>query len=147
MKTEQEVAYYTTLPVVRLIDKQLTTKSAHYYDKSGQFLFTLDQVITAFMEDNLQMDQAVNNQCGVMYPNQRHLPTQTAIYQALRLFKTSLYTRDHTPQEIRLNPTEINGLPKQIEGAVIISDNDVRRGFIRVCTATPKEDDDAKFDA
>jgi hypothetical protein len=50
---EKENAYQAALKLVAQIDEDLTKGIRHYRTKSGQLLTTLDQVITAILEDNL----------------------------------------------------------------------------------------------
>lgn len=54
-KTEQEAAYYFALNLVAHIDEELTRGTRHYRNRAGLLLTTLDEVIHAILEDDLEL--------------------------------------------------------------------------------------------
>ena len=54
---ERETAYYAALELVAQIDDQLTRGVRHYRNTSGKLLNTLDEVINAFLNNELLMEQ------------------------------------------------------------------------------------------
>jgi hypothetical protein len=140
----KEKVYYSALMLVQNIAERLE-RGYHYRTKDGRLLTELDEVLLALTEDNLMTNSS--NQRGVMYKNKKHIPITKGIHKTLQLFQTLDHTRNHIPQECHLNPTEVNGLPSTIEGMDIIANPNIPRGHIRICTATPKEVEDAKIAA
>lgn len=54
---EQEAAYYAALHLVDRIDEDLTRGTRHYRNKAGKLLQTLDEVIRAILNDDLQIKE------------------------------------------------------------------------------------------
>lgn len=55
--TEQEDAYYAALKLVTRIDEDLTKGIRHYRNKAGILLTTLDEVVRAILDNDLQLDE------------------------------------------------------------------------------------------
>lgn len=56
--SEQDVAYYAALELVANIDEALTRGTRHYRNKAGQLLTTLDEVIHAILNNDLQLPES-----------------------------------------------------------------------------------------
>jgi hypothetical protein len=52
--TEQEKVYEAALKLVAQIDNDIKNGTRHYRTKSGELLFTLDEVVRAILDDNLK---------------------------------------------------------------------------------------------
>ena len=55
--SEQEATYYAALELVARIDEDLTRGVRHYRNKAGVLLTTLDEVVSAILNDNLLVSQ------------------------------------------------------------------------------------------
>ncbi len=55
--TEREEAYYAALNLVARIDEDLTKGIRHYRNKAGTLLLTLDEVIRAILDNDLQLEE------------------------------------------------------------------------------------------
>lgn len=56
--SEQDVAYYAALELVANIDEALTRGTRHYRNKAGDLLTTLDEVIHAILDNDLQLPES-----------------------------------------------------------------------------------------
>lgn len=56
--SEQDVAYYAALELVAYIDEALTRGTRHYRNKAGELLTTLDEVVHAILNNDLQVPES-----------------------------------------------------------------------------------------
>lgn len=56
--SEQDVAYYAALELVAYIDEALAKGTRHYRNKAGELLTTLDEVVHAILNNNLQLPES-----------------------------------------------------------------------------------------
>lgn len=73
---------------------------------------------------------------GILLPKDKNLTTIHDWARAgLRMFRTEEHTKGYAPYQIQVNPTD-NGFPAgfTVEGLPVVCNEEVRAGFLRVCT-------------
>jgi hypothetical protein len=67
---EREVAYHAALKLVAKIDDELTRGIRHYRNKAGVLLTTLDEVVRAILDDDLQLAEETSVAVNWMAPQE-----------------------------------------------------------------------------
>lgn len=60
--SEKEDTYYAALKLVARIDEDLTKGIRHYRNKAGILLTTLDEVIRAILDNDLQLEEQLDTE-------------------------------------------------------------------------------------